>query len=333
MKKTTTPKVPALNPERLKEREDSLQQGGKFNRLKDGKNVLRIFAFPHKVTQEDYQRGVYKKGSPYAPKVGDTVSEVDRRRVSHFIDESNYPCEGTGCEHCAAAAKIRDPKARRQASARQQFEVNAIDPGDRDAGVQVWTLPTSAYRDILAFVNSGEYDIDELFGPNGRDFIIKRDKNKPPANMYEVLLRDAAKCEKLDAELQDQVVDLIQDSTDHAGDVDEDDDKKDDGDDEDDKKSKGKKGDDGDDDDAKKGDDEDDGDKKAGAKKTGGAKKKPKDEDEDDAKPKVGAKVKFTGEDGSKVKGTIVSVDGDIYKVKDSAGEEWEMSAEDFSLA
>jgi len=76
-------KAPTLNPQRLQERADSLQTGGKFNRLKDGKNVLRIFAFPHKVTQDDYKRGIYKKGSPYAPKVGETVSEIDRRRVSH----------------------------------------------------------------------------------------------------------------------------------------------------------------------------------------------------------------------------------------------------------
>lgn len=346
-------KAPTLNPQRLQERADSLQTGGKFNRLKDGKNVLRIFAFPHKVTQDDYKRGIYKKGSPYAPKVGETVSEIDRRRVSHFIDDGNQPCTGTGCEHCAAAAKIRDPKARRQASARQQFEVNAIDPNDLDAGVQIWTLPTSAYRDILAFVNSGEYDIDALFGANGRDFIIKRDKNKPPANMYEVMLRDEAKCQKLDADLQNQVIDLIQESSDMAGDVDEDEDEKDedekntDGDDE----AEGDDTDDTDDEDekpAKKGgkkqadedeteedDDEDEKPAKKTDKKPAKAEKKPtKKDDKKSAKPtpKVGSKVKFTGEDGSKVKGTISEVEGDIFKVKDASGGEWEMSAEDFTL-
>jgi hypothetical protein len=204
---------PSLNLDRLRERESTMVSSGKYGRLKDGKTILRLFTFEHLVSQQDYDAGVYRDGSPFAPEIGSSVREIDLRLVTHYIDGKVIPCEGPGCPHCAESAKAKDPAAKKSLSARQQFQVNAIDMEMLDDGMKIWTLPTSVYKEILSVINSGEIDAESMFGSKGRDFIIKKDKNQPPSSMYKVMLRDASKCTPISANYEDSVTDLIVEKT------------------------------------------------------------------------------------------------------------------------
>jgi len=203
----------ALNKRRLERSKNRSRGGGggNFHRLRDGRNLVRIFSFPHEVAEEDFTKGIYKKGEV---EVGDTFDEVEREVASHFLDDGSLNCIGSGCEHCAEAKKLSgsksksDQKLGRQLSARRRFYVNLVDIEESDAGVQLSALPQSVFNAVLNYIMDPDFG-EEILGPEGRDFIIDRDSKESPDKMYAVRLRDEKKCEELSADLQDDVTDLF----------------------------------------------------------------------------------------------------------------------------
>ena len=207
----------ALNLERYHDKAAQVARGsGDFYRLQDGKNVLRVFTFKHKVTKRDFTLGSYVEGSPHAPKVGSTAEELDRECHVHFTDDGPVNCSREpDCEICQESAEFQASKRKadqdigRRMGARRQYNVNAVDMADPTGGMKIVALPPSVYSDILAFLTSGEYDVEELFGAKGRDLVIIRDSKKSPADMYKVQLRDADKSKGLVKKAGDGVVDLF----------------------------------------------------------------------------------------------------------------------------
>jgi hypothetical protein len=191
----------------------SSYSGGEFQQLKDGKNVIRVFTFDHVVTQRDFERGLYAKGTA---KVGQTHTEIEREIKTH-LSEGEKPLKCTGkdtCERCLQIKELEqgsaaDKKLAKRLAARNRFTVNAVSMDDDESAMKLFELPLAVYSAILNYLNSGEYGAAELFGPEGRDFIIQRDsKANQPSKMYSVQLRDKNKCTDLPAEMQDSVIDL-----------------------------------------------------------------------------------------------------------------------------
>jgi len=203
----------ALNKKRLERSKNRSKGGGggSFHRLQDGRNLVRIFSFPHEVTEDDFAKGIYKSSDV---DVGDQFDEIEREVASHFTDEGSLNCIGSGCEHCEEAKKLSgsksksDQKLGRQLSARRRFYVNLVDVDDVASGVQLSALPSSVFNAVLNYVMDPDFG-EEILGADGRDFIIDRDSKESPDKMYSVRLRDEKKCEDLDAGLQDDVTDLF----------------------------------------------------------------------------------------------------------------------------
>ena len=212
--KTTTTTKPSLHTGRYTERQQQINTRGNFGRFQDGKTAIRIFTFEHTVTERDFELHIYERKSPNAPKIGDRVREIDRMVVKHFLDDGVIVCSGKGCDVCREARELsqsrgkQDQKYGKSISGRKQFVVNAVDIGDVEAGMREWSLPQMVYNDVLALVIGGEIAEDDLFGCRGRDIVVQRNSKLPPAQMYKSIVRDAAKCEELPAELDDAVKDL-----------------------------------------------------------------------------------------------------------------------------
>ena len=341
----------SLNIDRYHDKAASVSRGqGDFFRLIDGKNVVRIFTFEHKVTKRDFTVGNYHKGAPNTPKVGKMATELDRECAVHFMDEggpSNCSRE-TDCEQCAesaeysASSRKADQEIGRKMSARRQYNLNLVDMNDPSGGMKVAAFPPSVYSEILAALTSGEYEPEELFGSEGRDFIILRDTKKPPSEMYRVQLRDAKKSKPLDESLEAEVTDLFDMKTLDPGarsgddkskkEKEEDEDEDEEEEEEDTKAAKAKKAkaakakkakakkeeEEEEDDDEFEDDDEDDD----------------EDEDEDSDDPVQehadGTKVTFTN-DGDKFTGVVVSWTDGTYEVE-TEDDMWELEATDFKV-
>jgi hypothetical protein len=183
--------------------------GGKFWRPPDKKKTpVRIFLFKHKITQADFDLGRYSEVDD--KKVGQTTEELDCPTSVHFQAQGKpSTCEamlsGMGCSLCDEAATMGDDGKR--LSAKNQHVMNIVDMSTGKTVMQEWAAPNSTYEKILGFVLDEEYD--NLFGCNGRDFVIDFDKDRTPANMYQVRLRDEGKCKKLPKSVEAAVKDLM----------------------------------------------------------------------------------------------------------------------------
>jgi len=208
-----------LNVDRYRHKQERLNtpRGGRFYKMQNGVTHLRLFTFDHKVTKGDYDRGNYNKNVPaLAPKIGSKETELDREVWLHFREgEGPINCpRDSSCVHCQQSNQLRssnskaDQQVGKKMSARLQHYINAFVEGADPADLVIATLPSSVFAEILGYVANPEYDPDELFGLEGRDFIITRDSNKTPDKMYQVQLRDAKRSAKLPKALLENIVDL-----------------------------------------------------------------------------------------------------------------------------
>lgn len=206
----------ALNVDRYAEKQAKLRsKDGAFWRLQDGKNSFRVFTFDHVVTARDFATGYYVKGAPNSPKIGEKVTEIDREQWRHFTGDEVKNCtRKPECPWCLEADELissgnkADIKMGDNLKARRAFYLNAVDLSAPEE-MKILQVPTSVYNDVITYITSGEHDADEIFGCEGRDFVVTRDSKADPANMYKVLLRDAKKSKPLDAELAESVTDLL----------------------------------------------------------------------------------------------------------------------------
>ncbi len=206
----------ALNVSYYQNRQAEIQtSGGKFLKLKNGKNTLRVFTFEHTVTEADYANGVFRKNDINAPKIGSVIEHLESHQRLHFQDKKSVPCEGPGCELCKEASRLmassnkQEQELGKRLRAVDRYELNCVDTDNPDNGIQIATVPTSVFNRILDFLVCGEYEPEELFGVNGRDMIITRDSKATPDKMYQVMLRDGKKSAPLDEELIEDVQDLL----------------------------------------------------------------------------------------------------------------------------
>lgn len=204
----------ALNTTRAKrsQKRASGGGGGQFMRLDTGKRYnLRFFVFPHEVAEEDFERGLYKKGDL---KIGDTSDELEREVWTHFGDDGISNCEGRGCPICAEAKPLMDSKDKKDQkrgkdmSARKRFYLNCVDTDNVDKGMQIVPVPGSVFKVIIDYVLDPEYG-EDILGVKGRDFILDKDTTQAFDKMYSMKLRDEKRCAELDDELAEKVTDLF----------------------------------------------------------------------------------------------------------------------------
>lgn len=184
---------------------------GDLAKLVDGKNVLRIFSFAHKVTKADIDAGLYDKTHA---KVGQSFDEVFHETMEHLGEgEAPLTCSGPAtCPRCAqivALSGTMDAKSLKRMQAKARFYVNAINTDRPGAGMHTYAFPSTVAGTIAGYIRNEDYTPEELLGCNGRDFVITRDSKASPSMMYNVQLRDAKKSEALPASLQGNVVDLF----------------------------------------------------------------------------------------------------------------------------
>jgi len=196
----------ALNTKRLgrSQRSSKINLSG-FFRLVDGKNVVRIFTFKHKVQKSDFVKGFYNKDDDI--KAGKVFDELEREVPRHFTEEGVINCPKGDCEWCKEANELlnskskKDQKAGKQLAASKGFYVNLIDLQSNDREMQIGTLPSMVFSDVLSYVCDPEFG-EDILGVNGRDFLIDRDSKQVPAKMYVVKIRDEKRCEKLEGEYE-----------------------------------------------------------------------------------------------------------------------------------
>lgn len=341
----------AINQDRYNRKKSEMQRkgGGGLFRLKEGKNVIRVFLFEHTATQHDFDIGTYKKGD--GVKIGARQVELDREVPKHFFEDGHGVCSGKrDCPACADARVLLksgskgDKKAGKMLFPRIMHHVNGMDMNAIDEGIQLMSLPKTAFEPILDTFLDPEDGGEACFGPTGVDFIITYDKSKQPSEMYSVRMRERSKSEKLDKDLADKVIDLLADETLDPGynmdkyerefgddDTDADEPK------EEKKQRKAPPV-------EKLPEDEDDADE---GKPIGKASKPKKEEDEDltddepkEEKGKKGTddlkallKKRVTFKDGkNEVEGTVVAIEKDLLVVKDADGEEWNVEIEEIKV-
>jgi hypothetical protein len=204
----------ALNATRMKRTQQRTKAGGGgVWRPKNPRHVIRLFSFQHTVCQADFDNKIY---TGQDVKIGEVYDEIEREVWRHFVgDEEVVNCIGRECEHCAESKQLlnsddkQDQKFGKALKARRVFYVNMVDLDAVDAGMKIGAIPSSVYSVMLDYIIDPEYG-ESTIGPNGRDFIIDKDKNAElPQDMYKVKIRDKDKCIALDPSLAKNVQDLF----------------------------------------------------------------------------------------------------------------------------
>lgn len=202
----------ALNRNRANRSKDSASMKGGIYRLKNGKNTIRVFSFPHKVTKQDFEKGIYLKSDNV--KVGETYDEVEREVLRHYTGDGVVNCPLVNCEHCAKSKELlesnkkADKLAGQKLKASKGFYINIVDMNQIPYSVQICSVPSTVFNEIISTILDPEFG-EEVLGPDGRDFLITRDSDESPQRMYTVRLRDKDKCEELPESLCNDVTDLF----------------------------------------------------------------------------------------------------------------------------
>jgi len=197
-----------LDMGRIRRRSQKAASGGsRYWRPKSGERAYpRVFPFKHTVTQMDIDLGRYADVRP-TPDIGDVRWELELPIAIHFGADGTFPCpkfgrKGKTCEQCDKAYDLLkskdkgDQREGRDLKATYRYVLVVVDTEEPDRGFQMWECPTNAYAQITAIVQDDEFGEDVL-GNEGRDFIVDFDKNKDPALMYQLRLRDANKSDTL----------------------------------------------------------------------------------------------------------------------------------------
>jgi hypothetical protein len=198
----------ALDLSKLKRQQaETTYKEGDYFKAREGKNILRVFKFSHKVTKEEAKAGDFN-----TDQVGKTVDELVRPVVRHF-NVGGHKRPVLSCEEIMEKyerLKSEDEKAAEKIRPAKAFFMNVVDMDDMKSGMQPWACPTSVYNKILGFLLEEEYGGEEkLLGCKGRDFIVTYDpKANSPGEMYNVMLREKEVCKPLPDKAQDKVIDF-----------------------------------------------------------------------------------------------------------------------------
>ena len=223
----------ALNADRYRKDVESKGSGsGNSNdptlklqqRIKEtGKTYWRIFKFNHKVTERDYTIGLYRKGDKTAPAINSVSEEISRRMQVHFRSGGGSPVScfinRANCELCQEAKALRaegnaNKRAANMVDRQDRMILNVVNMNEPEKGMVRLDLSQMPYAGILtqyfSKLEDGATD-EDIFGCNGRDFIIEYNKETSDINKkYIVTLRDKERCKQLPAELQSKVIDYYQ---------------------------------------------------------------------------------------------------------------------------
>ena len=197
-----------LDLTRIKERQRNTEsrQMGNFFKAQEGRNMIRVFAFSHKVTKDDVARGLFPK-----EKLGKTVEELDRP-VSRFFTKGQPPTlhlsdNDPMYKQYQHVLKSKGKDAAQGFRPSLQFMINIVDINDPDKGVIEYGAPKTVYHAILGYVLDPEYG-ETILGCAGRDFIIEYNSKADGAQKYSVKLRDEKKCEALPESVEEGVKDF-----------------------------------------------------------------------------------------------------------------------------
>ncbi len=209
-----------LNVARYKAKQKETESGGDSGdimRLKPGKNYVRIFKFRHTVTKRDFDLKLYRKGQN-APEIGSVVEELARPYEVHLISGTspiNCFLNKKDCEHCEEAKDLLregSKQAGRQLRAQERNAMNVVDMNNSKEGMKRLDLSPQPYGGVLeqyfSKIEDGVEE-DDIFGCNGRDFIIEYNKGSADVSkIYGVTIRDKERSDKLPEGLQAKTKDF-----------------------------------------------------------------------------------------------------------------------------
>ncbi len=195
----------ALDINRIRQRQaETSRREGSFYKPKEGKNIIRIFKFSHKVTAEDVRAGYFAK-----TQLGKIVEELDRPVVRHFnVNPKGGPViSNDRLMDLYHRTKKSDPEKAKSIGPSTSYFINVLDVNNEKNGVVLYGCPTSVYNKILAFMDP-EVQGEEVLGASGRDFVLIYDKAKQGTEKYTVNLRKEGLSEELPESVTKGVLDL-----------------------------------------------------------------------------------------------------------------------------
>jgi hypothetical protein len=188
--------------------------GGGFWKPTSGRNVVRVFMFEHVVTEDDFENRLYL---PEEAEVGQTSGEWVYEGAVHFGGGDMMNCSGRDCPRCKLRKELMqelgsDDKRVKDLKPSRRFYMNAVPVNEKSPQMAIWGAPQTVYEAIASIIFDPDYEDvieEEVFGYEGRDFIVEYDPSETPANMYQVKLRDANRCVELDSDTVGEPQDLF----------------------------------------------------------------------------------------------------------------------------
>ena len=190
-----------LNRIRERQLETKRREGG-FFKCKEGKNIIRVFKFSHKVVDADVKAGYFLKGQ-----LGKVMEEVDRPVKRQFNIEDKPIISNERTLKLYKDMLARDPKKAQDIRPNTSYYLNVVDINNEKDGVILYASPASVYNRIVAALDPDVHG-EDILGSKGRDFVILFDKSKQGSDMYSTDLRKEGMSEELPDSLDKSVKDL-----------------------------------------------------------------------------------------------------------------------------
>ena len=202
------------------------ESGGRWFRIQDGENLLRILGFKHEVTAGDFKLGRYDK-KDY--EIGEEIEEIYCPYRMHFRPKPG-PCgiltrmidgnEIGDCEACEDQNEMARSRGKSDQEAARKHKVNQkyamlvvnLEPKDGVKKIQVWEAPGTIVDYVIDCMNSRKYKNKKLWGPEGLDLLIQyNSKAKSPRDYYHMMeFMDESDSDKLDlSDIDGEVMDLF----------------------------------------------------------------------------------------------------------------------------
>ncbi len=201
----------SLNTERLKKQQLETAKsagGGDSWKPSEGKNLVRLFPFSHKVTKEDVENNRYEK-----VQLGKSFDELARAVTRHFnVSSSGIPVISNDAimdrwRKLNKSKSKEDQAVAKKISPATGYFINMVDTNDVAKGMLTWACPKSVFNKILTYINDPDYG-EEILGIKGRDIVVVYESAKEGSDKYQIMLRKEGKSEELPDDLDSEVLDL-----------------------------------------------------------------------------------------------------------------------------
>jgi len=178
------------------------KKGGRFFKVEDGANHLRLFTFESAVTGGTALERQFKKHFPPGQ------DPVCCAKIPAPDEAGSIADDCQGCDITAKISEEENEQAASKADGRVKYAINAVplicggNPIEGAPAMVVYEMPSVVFETIIAVMQT-KRDPNSLFGLRGRNIVVVYDSKADVSRKYKVMFDDEEESKETSARLKE----------------------------------------------------------------------------------------------------------------------------------